>query len=585
MLSGRALADQCGYFTITGLEDSSTGVFYITADLCEGRTLAAVLGSSLPQQVTVNELTTVVFAYSMAQFLEGGILRGDSFGLRIAAGMNDNLVAVGTGESSPVLLSSPNADQTNSLRSTRALANVLSTCIRTWDCQVLFDLATPPYGPRPTDTLQALLNIAHYPANNVKKIYNQSKALELYLPSLEKPPDAWTLAVKVNDSGNDAFPFGGPGNFAFDRRGYVWITNNVVQGTTKSTDHSIVLKPDGTPSDGTDGTPLSPITGGGLLGPGFGICTDEEGLIWIGNFGWGGVNPTPSGSVSKFDLSGKPLSPPEGFQGGTFKVQMVVPDQDNNIWIASSGNMRVVVYPQGDADNPIIFQGPETFLPFGIAIAHDGTAWVVSANPFLSSISRFKLANGLLTKQFERLVGHELKGIAIDPYRNVWTSSAYDDTVYVFDDGGKQIGAFSGGGMSGPWGLAVDGEDNVWVGDFGPQRPGNVFTGRLTKLAGANPATRPPGLKMGDPISPATGYTVPSAGSQVLLHNGDPLYGPGADPSYIPMMRTTGVVIDRAGNIWTANNWKPNYDIDITSNPGGDGVVIFVGLAKPPRQD
>jgi hypothetical protein len=49
-------------------------------------------------------------------------------------------------------------------------------------------------------------------------------------------------------------------------------------------------------------------------------------------------------------------------------------------------------------------------------------------------------------------------------------------------------------------------------------------------------------------------------------------------------MRTTAVVIDRAGNIWTANNWKPDFDIDITSNPGGDGMVIFVGLAKPPRQ-
>jgi hypothetical protein len=59
----------------------------------------------------------------------------------------------------------------------------------------------------------------------------------------------------------------------------------------------------------------------------------------------------------------------------------------------------------------------------------------------------------------------------------------------------------------------ADCDDNVWVGDFGPMLPGNVFTGRLTKLAGANPATRPAGLKMGDPISPATGYTLPSAGS------------------------------------------------------------------------
>jgi len=77
---------------------------------------------------------------------------------------------------------------------------------------------------------------------------------------------------------------------------------------------------------------------------------------------------------------------------------------------------------------------------------------------------------------------------------------------------------------------------------------------------------------------------VPSEGSPVLLHNGDPLYGPGADPSFAPMMRQTGVVIDQAGNIWSINNWKPDFDIDTKGeNPGGDGIIIFVGLAAPPH--
>ena len=39
---------------------------------------------------------------------------------------------------------------------------------------------------------------------------------------------------------------------------------------------------------------------------------------------------------------------------------------------------------------------------------------------------------------------------------------------------------------------------------------------------------------------------------------------------------------DRAGNVWTLNNYKPNFDIDLV-NPGGDGILIFVGLAPPPR--
>jgi hypothetical protein len=137
--------------------------------------------------------------------------------------------------------------------------------------------------------------------------------------------------------------------------------------------------------------------------------------------------------------------------------------------VASADSRRV-----GCAHQSIIFQGATGFLPFGIAIARDGTARVTNADRLLSSLSRFELANGTLTKLFERPVGHQLKGIAIDSYGNVWASSAEDNTVYVFDEDGKKIGAFSGvGGMSWPWGLAVDGDDNVWVADFGPMVPGN----------------------------------------------------------------------------------------------------------------
>jgi len=77
---------------------------------------------------------------------------------------------------------------------------------------------------------------------------------------------------------------------------------------------------------------------------------------------------------------------------------------------------------------------------------------------------------------------------------------------------------------------------------------------------------------------------VPTAGSEVLLHNGERLYGTQGPPSFIPMMRQTAMGIDQAGNLWSLNNWKPDFDIDaVAGNPGGDGIIIFVGLAPPPR--
>jgi hypothetical protein len=37
--------------------------------------------------------------------------------------------------------------------------------------------------------------------------------------------------------------------------------------------------------------------------------------------------------------------------------------------------------------------------------------------------------------------------------------------------------------------------------------------------------------------------------------------------------------------VWTMNNWKPLFEVDANpkGNPGGDGIVIFVGLGAPSR--
>ncbi len=44
-------------------------------------------------------------------------------------------------------------------------------------------------------------------------------------------------------------------------------------------------------------------------------------------------------------------------------------------------------------------------------------------------------------------------------------------------------------------------------------------------------------------------------------------------------MRLVYIGFDRAGNAWASNNWKPSALNDLTVNPGGDGVVVFIGLA------
>ena len=122
-----------------------------------------------------------------------------------------------------------------------------------------------------------------------------------------------------------------------------------------------------------------------------------------------------------------------------------------------------------------------------------------------------------------------------------------DGTVLPPFDGGKSINA--------PWGIAIDGNDNVWV--------ANSTGHSVTELCGARPNNCPPGLKTGDPISPPAGYI---GGLQII----------------------TDVAIDSAGNVWVANNWdRPDEGFEkvpdeaLSTRFGGDGAVVFFGLAKP----
>jgi hypothetical protein len=275
LAEGRSTAD--GTFSLGFTPVNADGVLIATASLGNGIELFSVLGDSLPANVVINELTTVAGAYAGAQLYNDGLLQGTLLSMQIAAGWSANLANPETGQSSALLQGSPNADQTNCLRSTRNLANLLANCVQNpANCATLFALTTPANGPAPVNTIEAIVNLARNPANNVAQVYAESQLLEVYQPALQAQPDAWTLAVKINQTGSAALPWGGSANTVFDDKGYAWINNNTVQGDVISTRNIVVLKPDGSPSDGTNGTPISPITGGGILGAGFGITRNPS---------------------------------------------------------------------------------------------------------------------------------------------------------------------------------------------------------------------------------------------------------------------------------------------------------------------
>ena len=579
-----AITDASGHFVLATPANPEQGSFYLDATLGNGVELTSLLGPDVPSaSVVVNEKTSIASAYALAQFSRTGQIVGSPHQLSLASGMVRNLVDPSLGTTSTVLLNSPNGDQTASRATLNSLSNLLAWYVKNpVRAGGLYALTPNEAGDPPQNSPTALSNLARIPSENVKSIYQLSQKAKGYRQRLNSSPDVWVLAVKIHNSGDPNRLIGGVGNIAFDQNGYAWVTNNVVQGTTLSSDFILLFKPDGSPSDGSNGYLPSPIQGGGILGQGFGITVDKNGKIWSGNFGWGGVNPSStapgSGSITQQTAGGVPLSVPSGYYGGTYRAQSLDTDSKNNLWIASYGNSSVCVFLGGDPKQSSCFQQPQDSNTFGLGVAQDDTVWIANTGSYStqSSVAKFKLQGTAISQVFNVPIGQSLKGLSIDSQGNAWVASGSDNKVYALKPDGSLIGAFDGGGMSGPWSTTIDGEDNVWVANFGPFS-GNFSKGRITKLSGAsNPRYKP-----GTPLSPKTGYNLKSQGKEVLLANGEPLYGTGKGKCFCPLMRLTTVAIDQAGNLWALNNWKPSFVVDLAKNPGGDGIVIFVGLAPP----
>ena len=423
---GEALSDASGFFSISYRTPSgSNAVLYLIADstfinasqtnINSSETkqehdlnfirLATVLGTKpVLSEIVINELTTIATAYAMAQFITPTGIDGMSPGLQNAAATLRNLVNLETGEVGSVLGNFLNGISTSTMATFNSLANLLAACVRTEsECSPLFSLATPPQGDAPTNTLEAAVNIAHFPWQNVQDLLTLSQQQPLYSPALAPDDEinAWTLALTYQGNSQE---LNGPGNIAFDQDGNAWITNNYVfhvptldpEGKVCGDNH--ILKFTSTGED----SPGAPYLGGGVYGAGYGITLDPDGNVWVGNFGFQGFNcplsvEELSQTVSKFASDGTPISPDSqgnemgqdhgGFQGAGNTIsqpQGTVSDLDGNIWIANCSGNSITQFPGGDPGAafeiaPVDDMDDSLLVkPFDIAIDLEGNAWVTT---------------------------------------------------------------------------------------------------------------------------------------------------------------------------------------------------------------
>ena len=579
-------------------------------------TLMSTLGTKSLEHVTINELTTVASAWTAAQFLNGTALRGNALGLRIAAGNVPNLVDLETGGLGSVIMDPLNSSQTTTLAKLNTLGILLSACATDIQgaCNKLFEAATPPGGVAPTNTLDAAQNIARHPSHQADKLFGlldefypvpagKRYRQVAHIPYLNFAPSAWTLSLVYSGGG-----YSGVGGIAIDGEGNMWANDNFLVGSQTTIFSQFG---GGVSKFAPNGEPLSPMItgflGGGVDSAGWGIAVAADDKVW--------VTSLTGSNISVFDRkTGQPLSPDTGydFGGKLGQMQGIIVTPGGDVWAVDNGHSQIVYLPQGDAskgrilgqtvnDKPV--DGTlQVKAPFGLAIDQQDRIWV--ANSGSNTVTRFPASDPGNAVEFE--VGYSPHAIAIDSNGNAWVANSIghpgtleklafikeklkakiasiegsmsDDEraakgwidlwsiahkypggdVSLIRPDGTILGPFDAGkSMNGAWGVAIDGNDNVWV--------SNSMSHSITQLCGARTETCPPKLATGDPISPAGGFI---GGLQTI----------------------TGIALDPAGNVWVANSWNQT-DVGFSEVPdealstrfAADSTVVFFGLAKPVR--
>jgi hypothetical protein len=558
--------------------------------------LLAVVGSNPPASVTINELTTVASAFTNARFINGDGISGNPLGLRIAAGNVSNLVDPVTGGWGKVLLDPLNSTQTATLGNLDTLGSLItaSFTIANDDWRARFyKAATPTGGTTPKNVLEAMAGIAREPWADPKTLYalfdeaypqpkEGSRRAAPFVPYLAYVPEDFALSLCFAGGGMFA-----NGRFMFDADGNLWSGQNWLPGSQSGVNKSIG---GGVVKLSPNGTILSPaitgFTGMGIDGVGWGTAVTRD-RVWISSF---------NGKILVMDLNGKPVGTESDFpfKENFLGLMGIGVATNGDVWIADGANDQLLLFPGGRIKDGRIVKVAGLKSPFDIVIDDQNRAWV--SNSQSDKVVRFPVNDPSKAESFRAGIG--VRALALDSKGNVWVVSnmSLDFPPPVIPDGASimeqfKIAAghlmevlsshpgmvtgvanmirpdgsqpapmgFSGDkAVSVPWGVNIDGNDDVWIGNF---------WGRgVVLMAGDGTKGHPAGTKTGDAIHVFKGGSI-----QML----------------------TDVSIDPAGNVWAANNWNslngaasPDPFRPTSTWGGGSGLTVIYGVAapvKPPR--
>lgn len=484
-----------------------------------------------------------------------------------------------------------------------------------WNSQFLKN-ATTLNGGTPENTAEAMVAIAQSPWLRPKELYHLfdlaypqpedgfpakpgskvpvSRRSSPFVPYLSFAPEDFAMILAFGQGGICA-----PGKLSLDTDGNLWTGLNWMPGAQNGVYQGIgggLVKLDSTGK--LISPPVTGYTGMGVDGAGWGTAVTKDGTCWVTSF---------NGAIGVYKLEdGEPIlkKVPEGKADDLTKIgglQGIGVAPSGDIWIVGTSSNCMLYFPDGDYARGEVIEDVKLnkllSAPFAAAIDNSNRVWISNTNG--KSLVRYSpFEDGKPVERFVLAGGG--RGVALDSKGNCWVacntspdfpstkptdgvsiiegfalgyphlqqtvgrkhktgsvfmipSDAEPSSVLDSQDNATDLKPYGDGELNAPWGISIDGDDDVWVANF---------MGRgVSFMAGTSRNGRTKDYNTGDVV-----HTIHSGSIQML----------------------TDVVVDQAGNLWCANNWNvPQTVMEAKPDPalstwgGGSGVLVVYGIAKP----
>jgi hypothetical protein len=421
---------------------------------------AGNLAAQVPYLV-INEVTTVAFAYAMSGFATTAYnVSTDATGTAAIANAmanTSNIVNLQWGQAPAIANGNPNS--INPQAKLYALANIAAACVNTSSaassaCSNLFSVAKSAAGAVATDEANALFNIAHNQAANVSSIWNLTPSIPVFTPTLTNQPTDWTMPViyagLVSQPGTNGSNqiVSGPFNIAFDANGNAWIGD----------------RQKGVVEVGPQGASTTINNGFGMVK---GVAVSPvNGTIWVSDYG--------NNTLDVMDTTGTILS-------------AITTDINGNgpILTAFSGNIsgRALAFQANETTTGVVVFDSATYAlqdfetgasfaniqtPGWISVDNTGNAWIPSTNTTwigeLTFKEKGKSGNFTYTPSETNGSPNSYSTVG-DSNGDIWLASITGaPQLEEISSGNTSVSStWSGGGMNGPFKLAVDGSNNIWI--------------------------------------------------------------------------------------------------------------------------